>query len=110
MGVRSRLTDDEKAKIDVLHSQNYSRQKIADIIGRCKSAVNGYLSRKKDKNKPKTIRRPKITSERAQRALTSIARKGRMTARKVMSRILEQVSLRTVQRVLSEHKHIALGT
>ena len=109
MGKKSRLTDEEKAKIEVQHEQGYSGQKIGTILGRCKSAVNGYLAKKRDKKKPKAIGRPKILSERSQRALANVAKKGRMTVRKVMNQIPVQVSLRTVQRVLSEHKHLEFG-
>lgn len=109
MGMRSRLTEEKKAKIDVLHDQIYSDQTIGETIGRSKSAVNGYLAKKKDNAKPKRIGRPKLRSERAQRALINIANKGRMPARKIMNRAPVQVSLRTVQGILSEHRDLKFG-
>ncbi len=97
MGMPSRLTNAEKAKIDVLHSTNNIRQKIADIIVRCKSAVNKHLARNKDKKESKIIGSPQVLSEGAQQSLTKIARKDHKTARKVISRIPVQVSVRTEQ-------------
>ena len=104
-----RLRAIEKAKIDALSQQNSSGQAIADAIKRSKSYLNGYLA---CKNKPRLgvkVGRPKLLIPRSQKALVNVARKVRMTARKVSAKVLINVSLRTVQRNLSSHADIEFG-
>ncbi len=88
---------------------NKSDRDIAELIGRSKTAVTNYLTSRGRFTKPKTVGRPKKLSQRAVRALANVARKPNMTARRVHAQTCVRVSLRTVQRALSEHDHLEFG-
>ena len=101
MGRKSQLTDIEKGKVEVLRNENYVIRDIANSISKRKSAVGAYIkssTSQKMKNKPGP--KSKI-SLRTTRLLANDARKGRKTARMVWEKSGIDLSLRTVQRVLS---------
>ena len=109
MGRKSQLTDIEKGKIEVLRKENYVIRDIANAICRSKSAVGAYIkSSTSQKMKSKPGPKSKI-SPRTARLLANDARKGRKTARMVWEKSGIEVSLRTVQRVLSANATLEFG-
>ena len=56
MSKKIRLTVEEKGRIKVLHEQGYRGQKIGNILGKTKSAVNGYLAQKKSQEETENCR------------------------------------------------------
>ena len=109
MGRKANLSNEEKARIDVLRTKNFSIRDIAETIGRSKSAVGCYIKGGGvEKVSRKTGRKPKI-SPRAARVLAKSAREGGKTARMVLNESGVGVSLRTVQRVLQNHAHLEFG-
>ncbi len=89
--------------------KNYSIRDIAEKLKRDKSKIGVYIkscSTRCVKRKPGP--KPEI-SERAARSLVKDARKARLTARKMFGRSGVGVSLRTVQRLLSNHEHMENG-
>ena len=109
MGTKRNLTIEEKAKIDFLAAKNYAAVDIAATIKRITSAVRDFLRHRNQKIKKKSLGRPAILILRAIRILVNIARRGKITARKVLEASGMQVSLRTVQRILQQHERMMFG-
>ena len=109
MGRGPALTDYEKGVIDGLNEQNLSHQQIADQVCRSRNAVSNYLRSKNQTRSRKRLGRPKKLSERAVRLLSNVAKKPGMTAKKAAVQTGVGVSLRTVQRALSNHPDMVFG-
>ena len=109
MGRRHDLTSNEKHTIDTLSDLGYSSRAIRDAVGRSRSAISAYLAKKSKGMSTKRAGRKSILSERDKRSIVNDARQGRKTARDVYGPWSDTVSLRTIQRVLSEAENLSFG-
>ena len=103
------MSSSEESAIDALVKEKLCVARIAKNIGRSRTVVYNYLKRKESGAEQKKGGRPSILSPRIVSALAASARKPGMTARKVKDETGVRASLRTVQRTLSTHEHLAFG-
>lgn len=83
MGRGQDLSPEETEKVDVLHGEGNTQQRIAKIIKRSKTAVGNHLRGKRACKSPKKPEPRLKLSDTAKRAQVHRAQKAKLTAREV---------------------------
>lgn len=101
MGSGKKLSDPERAQVDVLRRihPEWSHRRIGAEIGRSHMTVGRYLRDRDGHGRRKRSGRPLATTERDRRAIVNLARR-RQSAPKVLAELNLNCTARTVLRVL----------
>lgn len=103
---RKHLNETEIAIIKKLHSEYYSKAKIAKIINRSHRVVRNYLKDPENYGKKKRTGRPRATTPRERRSILRVASNSTLTARQIAVRAGVNTNLRNVQRIIRECEHL----
>lgn len=100
------LNETEINIIKKLHSENYSKAKIAKIINRSHRVVRNFLKDPDNYGKKKRTGRPRATTPRERRSILRVASNSTLTARQIAAEAGVSTNLRNVQRIIRECEHL----
>ena len=100
MGRGTKLSEEITQTILRLNSQNFSQRKIAEMVGRSKTAISNVLKGNVAKVSSKRLGRPPKISDRGVRAIFNAVRRGSVTARQARDATDSPLGVRRVQQLL----------
>ena len=108
MGSGKQITDDERAKIDILRLSNpeWTQKQIANAIGRSANLVGRYLKDPTNHGKRNRSGRPKVTDAREDRLITKRAKDLKMSTKQIKDDLNLSCSSMTVWRRLNKDPNI----
>lgn len=108
MGRGKSLSNEERVKIEVLKSENYSYREIAQKLSPSKNVVRNFLQNKENYGKNMKGRVSKATTSRDRRAILREASNSPLSAAKIRAKKGVTASVSTVRRVINSAKHLQL--
>ena len=106
MGKGRRLNLEEIGKIKALRKEDFKVRQIAKKIGRSHQVIINFLRNKDNYGKNYKGRTKKATTEKERRLILRKASNSALTARQIKSAVGTSASLRTVQRVIKNCRHL----